>query len=78
MRHSRTQCCHGAQSAQCCHGQIVEHICRQGMVLDLVSACTSMLSSVKFCPLPATRRRKPDWLGGVAPALPAAGDGAVI
>lgn len=37
-----------------------------------------MLSSVRFCPLPATRRRKPDWLGGVAPAEPAAGDSAVI
>ncbi len=47
-------------------------------VLHLVSAWTSMLSSVRFCPLPATRRRKPDWLGGVAPAEPAAGDGAVI
>lgn len=43
-----------------------------------MSAWTSMLSSVRFCPLPATRRRKPDWLGGVTPAEPAAGDGAVI
>ena len=45
----------------------------------LVSACTSMLSSVSPCPLPGTRRRKPLWLTGVrSPALPGAGDGGVI
>jgi hypothetical protein len=44
----------------------------------LVSACTSMLSSVRPCPLPGTRRRKPLWLTGVAASVPPAGEGGVI
>lgn len=44
----------------------------------LVSACTSMLSSVSCCPLPGTSLLKPAWLTGVGPDMPLPGDGGVI
>ena len=47
--------------------------------VHLQSACTSRLSRVSCCPLPGTRRLKPAWLTGVAPAPgPLAGEGGVI
>ena len=65
----------------CSLNMALQHVLHHTLLIwasHLVSAWTSMLSRVRFWPLPGISRRKPAWLTGVTPSLPAAGDGAVI